>query len=265
MPTIPIEEAISRVQDAGFKAVEIVPVKVERDPKVDDWMAYFSPVKRREIRSLLRGFETVTVHSSSLGVNICDPDPAERQRAIARYNALLEFAVDIGAPTVTAHSGNAGDLGLTDRYHVEYGRIAAEYAARHELTAGYEFFCPHVIARIDSPHFGINFDIGHAAQRMPPSRAKCTQGVLEWIERMLPVIVEFHVHGVFIDGTSMIDHQPIHRNTALDYARIVSLLTERDYDGPLILEIEVPCDPEPKMAYCREAKRELLAGCSTKA
>jgi sugar phosphate isomerase/epimerase len=69
---------------------------------------------------------------------------------------------------------------------------------------------------------------------MPPTLEKCTQGVIEWIERMMPFIVEFHVHGVHIDGTSMIDHQPFHRNTALDYARIMSLLVEVNYAGPIL-------------------------------
>jgi len=32
----------------------------------------------------------------------------------------------------------------------------------------------------------------------------------------MPVIVEFHVHGVWIDGKSMIDHQSFRRNTAPD-------------------------------------------------
>ena len=113
-------------------------------------------------------------------------------------------------------------------------------------------------------HFGLLFDIGHAAQRMPPSREACTLGVLAWIERMLPVIVEFHVHGVWIDDRSnvdrpsMIDHQSFQRNTALDYARIMALLAEKGYAGPLMLEIEFSADPETTIACCREAKRALL-------
>jgi sugar phosphate isomerase/epimerase len=259
MPRIPIEEAIGRIRDAGFGAIEVVPVKVEVDPQVDDWLDYFTPGKRQEIRSLLRAFATVTVHSSSLGVNICHPDPVERRRAAERYDALLEFAVDVDAPTVTLHSGDAGDPNLTDRYHVAYGRAAAEYAARHDLRAGYEFFSPDVIAQIGSPHMGLLFDIGHAAQRMSPSREECTQGVLAWIERMIPVVVEFHVHGVLIEGRSMIDHQSFRRNTALDYSRIMAMLTGAGYAGPLMLEIEVAADPETKLAYCQEAKRALLA------
>jgi sugar phosphate isomerase/epimerase len=227
MPEIPIEEAIGRICDAGFRAIEVVPVKVQRGPNVDEWLAYFSPARRKQVRSLLRAFETVTVHSSSLGVNICHLDAAERRRAAERYDALMTFAVDVGAQTATMHSGNAGDPGLTDKYHVAYGRTAAEQAARHRLTAGYEFFSPDVIAQIGSPHFGLNFDIGHAAQRMPPSREACTQGVMSWIERLMPVIVEFHVHGVTINGASMVDHQPLHRNTALDYGRIMALLREK--------------------------------------
>jgi sugar phosphate isomerase/epimerase len=263
MPRIPIEEAIARIREAGFGAIEVVPVKVEHDPSVEDWLDYFTADKRREIRSLLRAFETVTVHSSSLGANICHPDPLERRRAAERYDALLEFAVDVGAPTVTLHAGEAGDQDRTDRYHVEYGRTAAAYAARHGLAAGFEFFAPEVIAEIDSPHFGLLFDIGHAAReysraRMPPSREACTQGVLAWIDRMLPAIVEFHVHGVLIDGEKMIDHQSFRRNTALDYARIMALLTEKGYEGPLMLEIEFPANPETTIAACREARQALL-------
>jgi sugar phosphate isomerase/epimerase len=258
MPRIPIEEAIGRIRDAGFCAIEVVPVKVEHDPNVGDWLGYFTPGKRREIRSLLRAFTTVTVHSSSLGVNICHPDSAQRRRAAARYDALLEFAADVGAHTVTLHAGESGEPTKTDRYHVEYGRTAAAYAALHNLVAGFEFFAPQVIAQIDSPHFGLLFDIGHAAQRMPPSREVCTQGVVAWIERMLPVIVEFHVHGVWIDGRSMIDHQSFRRNTALDYARIMALLAAKGYVGPLMLEIEFSADPETTIACCQEAKLALL-------
>ena len=271
MPRIPIEEAIGRIRDAGFGAIEVVPVKVEHDPAIDDWLDYFTPGKRKEIHSLLAAFATVTVHSSSLGVNICHPDPLERRRAAERYDALLEFAADVGAPTVTLHAGDAGDPNLTDRYHVEYGRAATQVATRHDLAAGYEFFSPDVIARIGSPHWGLLFDIGHAAQRMPaaqrepaaqrgpPTREECTRGVLAWIERMLPVIVEFHAHGVRIEGRSMIDHQSFQHNTALDYTRIMALITNKGYDGPLMLEIEIPADPETTLAHCQEARRALLA------
>ena len=148
MPRIPIEAAIGRIREAGFRAIQVVPVKVEHDPNVKDWRDYFTPDKRREIRALLRAFPTVTVHSSSLGVNICHPDPAQRRRAAERYDALLEFAVDVGAPTVTLHAGDAGDPAETDRYHVEYGQRAAAYAAEQGLVAGYEFFRPEVIAQI---------------------------------------------------------------------------------------------------------------------
>ena len=134
MPRIPIEEAIGRIREAGFRSIEIVPVKVEHDPNVGDWLGYFTPGKRKEIRSLLRAFTTVTVHSSSLGVNICHPDPALRRRAAERYDALLEFAVDVGAPTVTLHAGDAGAATETDRYHIEYGRTAAAYAAQSDLN-----------------------------------------------------------------------------------------------------------------------------------
>jgi len=257
MPQIPIEETIGKIQAAGFEAIEIVPVKVMGYSNID-WIEYFTPTKRKEMKSLLETFEIVTVHSSSLGVNICHTDAIQRQQAVQRYNALMEFAVDIGAQIVTMHSGDAGNQNITDKYHVEYGKTAAEYAARQNLMAGYEFFNPDVIAQIDSPHFGINFDIGHAAQRMPPSLEQCTQGVIEWIELLMPFIVEFHVHGVFIDGASMIDHQPFHRNTALDYSRLISLLREKNYEGPLMLEIEIPSEPETTIAYCKEAKMELL-------
>ena len=87
MPSIPIEDAIGRIPDAGFKAIEIVPAKVQRDSNVDYRIEYFFPAKRQEIKALLSAFETVTVHSSSLGVNICHPDSAERRRAEDRYDA----------------------------------------------------------------------------------------------------------------------------------------------------------------------------------
>ena len=111
MPQIPIEEVIGRIRDAGLGAIEVVPVKVDHDPNIGDWLDYFTPAKRREIRSRLRAFTTVTVHSSSLGVNICHPDLAQRRRAAERYDALAEFAADVGASTVTLHAGDAGSNG----------------------------------------------------------------------------------------------------------------------------------------------------------
>jgi len=267
MRGIPIEEAVVRISRAGFKAIEVVPVKVQRDANIDYWLEYFDVTKRREMKSLLEPFEIVTVHSSGLGVNICHENGVERRRAADRYNALMEFAADINArneverrsgfsQVVTFHSGRSDNPAMTDKYHIEYGRIAAEYATANNLVAGYEFFRPEVIAQIDSPHFGINFDIGHAAQRMPPSRDECTQGVLSWIAKMMDVIVEFHVHGVYTDGTSMFDHQPFHNNNALDYGHITSFLAGK-YQGPLMFEI-VSGDAEASLADCVCAKKQLL-------
>jgi hypothetical protein len=76
----------------------------------------------------------------------------------------------------------------------------------------------------------------------------------------MPTIVEFHVHGVWIDGTSMVDHQSFRRNTALDYGQIMALVTELGYEGPLMLEIEFAAGPETTIAACQEARRALL-GC----
>ena len=256
MPGIPIEEAVVRILRAGFKAIEVVPVKVQQGSNIDYWLEYFDVMKRREMKSLLEAFDTVTVHSSSLGVNICHEDDAERRRAADRYNALMEFAADINGQVVTFHSGRSDNPAMTDKYHIEYGRIAAEYAEANNLVAGYEFFSPEVIAQIDSPHFGINFDIGHAAQRMPSSRDECTQGVLSWIEKMMNVIVEFHVHGVYTDGASMFDHRPFHNNNALDFGQITSFLAEK-YWGPLMFEI-VSGDAEASLADCVYAKKQLL-------
>ena len=54
MEGISIEEAIGKIRDAGFKAIEVVPVKVQRDSNIDYWVEYFDATKRREIALLLK-------------------------------------------------------------------------------------------------------------------------------------------------------------------------------------------------------------------
>jgi sugar phosphate isomerase/epimerase len=277
-----IKFGVNRIRDAGFKTVEIAPgqFRSAAGKNAETFLKNaFGEGDRMDLRDLLKPFRTVTVHGSNIIIHV----PGEREEAEEEqwgpYLELMRLARDIGARLVTFHSlhpPEGGSLKQEEmaRYHIEFGKLAAEYAQKWDLLVGfelathYQFFLKNrIIDRIASPRFGILLDLGHVALHFSPS-ADITDPVLRIAEANIDKILEFHAGGVQFTSQGLREHRPLDRNNILDHGKLMELLERKNFQGPLIFEIffqsskpeQAPASFSENLDVCIAAKQQVLRG-----
>ncbi len=272
--------AVNRIRDAGFKTVEIAPgqFRTVAGKNAEAFLkSAFGEEDRRGLRDLLKPFHTVTVHGSGIIIHVPGGREEGKEELWAPYLELMRFARDIGARLVTFHSlqppkGGSLDQEQMARYHIQFGKVAVEYAQKWALLAGYElatqyqFFLENaIIDRIGSPRFGLLLDLGHVALHF--SRPEdITESVLQLAEKCLNQTWEFHAGGVQVTSQGLREHRPLDRHNLLDHGKLMNLLKREDFRGPLIFEIfyqsskpeQTPASFTENIAACAEAKQEIL-------
>ena len=275
-----IKFAVNHIRNAGFMTVEIAPGQF-RSVAGKNAEAFlknaFGEEDRRDLRDLLKPFHTVTVHGSGLIIHVPGGKEEGKDELWAPYLELMRFSRDIGACLVTFHSlqppkGESLDQEEMARYHVQFGKVAAEFGQKWDLLAGYEaathyqFFLENrIIDRIGSPRFGILLDLGHVALNFSRS-ADITESVLQVAEECLDQTWEYHAGGVHPTSQGLREHRPLDRHNLLNHGRLMNLLDGKDFRGPLIFEIffqsskpeQTPAFFTENLEVCAEAKQEIL-------
>ncbi len=279
-----LEEIISQVRAAGLDTLEIVPADyqgVMGYPTVRSaglWPRTFGQEERRRLRALIEDFSIVTVHGPHLGgLNLASINPGIRAETQRQFVECIELAVDLGVRIVTFHSGdfNWGYLeppaDVITR-GVEFGRIAAEHAEKHDLVMGYEVGPPlvtDIIDAIGSDRFGLHLDLGHAVHEglrqgraveqsvSGAGGAVATAHILNYVRHFAGRIVEVHVHGAYVHSLGVEDHQPLDRNNIIDFPRVISELKATGFAGPFVFEL-MGNDVATVLAYCRQGKDRLV-------
>ncbi len=277
-----IRFAVNAIRNAGFKAIEISPGQfrsVAGNAAEFFLKSAFPEKDRRDLRALLAGLHTVTVHGSNIILRVPGGGKEVKEETWNPYLELMRFARDIGAQLVTFHSlqpPEGGSLNEEEmaRRHVEFGKVAAEYAEKWDLRAGFElathyrFFLNHgIIERIGSPRFGILLDLGHLALHFP-DEANITNPVLQVAGECLDQTFEFHAGGVQITPQGLREHRPLDKYNILDHARLMDLVKRKKFRGPIVFEIffqtanpeQTPSSFEENLDACTAAKRLLLSG-----
>jgi len=235
---MPLAQAIERAFEGGFQLFELVP-RLYGGPERFDEQA------RRNLRAELARFQRVTVHTSGptlpdgRRVNIASPDGTIRRKSAEHYLGHIRLALDLDAEAVTLHPGRSeGDTSPAQarQANLAFARMAIEEAGDSDLQMGYEYFDLELTREIGHPRFGLLFDVGHAALAL---ESDITPGILEWMEKLFPHIVQFHVHGVrLLEGGGKQDHLPLQANEAIDYAQVVQAMEAQGFAGPVVFEIE---------------------------
>ena len=259
LSSTPPWEAIRLVREAGFAGIELVPHLYGGPEAID-------PAMRSRLREEMATFDVATVHSSGARLadgrraDIASADPAHREESVRHYLSLTELALDIGARLATFHAGywTAGEATPEQRQaHMECARRLCDGAATSDLILGFEYFDAGLAVEIDSPQFGVLFDVGHAALR---SEGDLTVGVLGMIGELCSLAVQYHIHGVHVaeDGRK-IDHRALEESNGVDYARAIRAIKRTGFAGPLMLEIEAWSrgDPRQTLDASLRARDEL--------
>ena len=274
-PARDIMSVIETAQSAGFRAIEVVPAQFQPltgNETISYLQTAYGRKERAELKDMLRSFNLVTVHGSKIIIDVTDG--ARGKELWEPYMQLMHLAHDIGAHIVTFHDLRRGPNWKSvaqeemAHCHVEFGRIAAEYAEEWGILSGFEltennlefFFQHNIMDRIESRQFGLLIDIGHIAMGFADS-ANITGQVLEVIAEHLDQVVEFHAGGVVKMPGGLKEHRPLDENDLLDQAQIGRLLRDKEYENAIIFEIFYKsAEPEQVTASFRRNLEACLEG-----
>ena len=251
-----------------MRAIELVPVEWAGHsgyPRTRRSVGFhpdtLEPADRHRLAESCSRFDAVSIHGAGADLNVAAHNSGIRRESVRQCLGLLELARDIGAGCVTYHPGQYPKQLLDDEIlrsrNVDLGVRAAERAEKYGLVVGYEVLGAggmrhfehllDVIHRIDSPRFGLNFDIGHAVMLGSPPP-------YQWLEAFAGRIVHVHLHGSFHRPDRGVEtHVPLDYDDCYDLADLFQRIRAGGFDGSMIFEIISP-SMEKYLGYAAQGK-----------
>ncbi len=199
----------------------------------------------REIRTLLDDHGLRPLSLTPLDVDMAHPDPKIRNKAIEYYLRLLDFAAEIGAPTLACHGAVGRVRPITtleeeETFFLEGVARIAERACTMDIKIALEVLNRYeshllntatqvkgVLERLDSPAVGVLLDTYH----MNIEEADLVSAIWEVREYLILLhVADSNRRGI---GKGHVPFVPIFR-----------MLGRVGYRGPVILECTAP-GPDP--------------------
>lgn len=256
-----VEEAIDRVAALGFGGIEIM----ADEPHL--WPMDVSPQRAAEVRrrieaagltiSNVNAFMMTKIESFHRPSWI-EPDRSYRELRVEHTRRSLTLAKQLGARCITTEPGGPVPDGMSWKAafetFVETLKPVYDHAEREGvmllvepepelLIENAEQFAA-LADRIDSPMFGLNYDVGHFYCVADPL-GETIRGLAKYIR---------HFHFEDIAATRVHEHL-IPGRGAIDFREVFDAIREIDYDGWLTIEL-YPYLDDPDAAG-REAAEHL--------
>lgn len=257
-----LDDAIARIADIGFAGVEIM---------ADDPHVWPLEVSDARIDSIRRAIENAGVEISNVNAFMMtaiqdfwhpswiEPDPTRRRQRIDHTKASLTFARRIGATRITTEPGGPLPQGITFDQAMDRFVEGLSEALRHAEEVGVQLLVEpepdllienaeqflELAKRIDSPMFGLNFDIGHfycVNEHLP-----------EAIARLAHCTKHYHIEDI---AATRIHEHLIPGHGAIDFAGVFDAIARTGYDGWITVEL-YPYLDDPDAAGL-EAKQYLI-------
>lgn len=257
-------EAIARIAALGYRGVELMADRPHA------WPADATPRKLEAIRSALarHGLEISNLNAFMMNA-VGDPrhvywhpswierDEALREIRLQHTEDALRMAARLGAPCITTEPGGPLEPDMTREWATEVFvkglnrvlRVAEEVGVlllvepEPGLLIENTEQCLDLCARMASPAFGVNFDIGHlfcVGDDLPES-----------VERLSPFIRHYHVEDI---AASRIHHHLVPGEGAIDFAGVFDAIGRSGYDGWITVELYPEVD-DPDGAGDRARRR----------
>ena len=245
-------QALDVAYEAGFGAIEIIPADFHGNcgyPRTVMSVGFnLDTITDQEIAHLAQStsrFQRRHVHSHCRGVNIASRNPGIAAESERQFMQCAELAAKIDAQLLTYHMGipeYQEEIDYDDfiiEKNIEFGKRIADFAEKHNLTAGYEnlggFPSPQqmrqILDGIGSSRFGLQFDLGHSFM-LPP------HDPFVWLELLGGRIVGLHLHGTYHrPDRGYENHQSLEMEGCMDLAVLRTKLTDHGFSGQITLEI----------------------------
>jgi sugar phosphate isomerase/epimerase len=262
-----IEETIRRIAAAGYHGIELLADVPHA------WPAGLLPERVESIRRSLDAAGLAISNINAFMMNaIADPrqpywhpawiDPDPHYRAIRREHTkrALALARELSAPHITTEPGGPLAEGQTRRtgFDIFYEELMPCVERAEDLGVGLliepepglliERFDEYLelMARIDSPRVGLNFDIGHAY---------CVgEDPQDWVARMAEHTVHYHLEDI---AATRVHQHLVPGRGAVDFHATLRAIDETGYSGWLTVELYPYLDSPDDAA--REARAYLAA------
>ena len=239
----PIRDAISRIARLGYAGIEIM---------ADVPHAWPASTSEREIDEISRllaenGLTISNINAFMMNAvgdfwhpSWIDPDPDVRRVRIRHTIDALSMARRLGATCITTEPGGPVPAGMSYESAMDIFVDGLNEALRHAETQGVKLLvepepellienvdqCLELAARIDSPMFGVNFDIGHfyCVNELLPEAV----GRLQHLTRHYHFedIAETRVHKHLIPGRG-----------SIDFASVFQAIDRTGYDDWITVEL----------------------------
>ena len=261
-----IAEAIDRVAALGYKAIELMADVPHA------WPADTTNVQVGEIRRRLeaKGLAISNVNAFMMNAvqdfwhpSWIEPDLAFRRKRVKHTIASLEMARRLGAKRITTEPGGPLPPGMSRDAAMEAFVAGLREALKCAEDEGVELLVEpepgllienaaqflELAEQIESPMFGLNFDVGHFYCVGEPL-AETVGRLAKWTRHYhLEDIAATRVHQHLVPGTG-----------AIDFAKTLAAIQSTGYDGWLTVELYPYLDdPDGAGAAAREYLVPMLA------
>jgi len=260
--SMPLEEALKHIRDAGFTEVEINADKTHLDPRV------FPRSKLPHLKRLLNdlGLHPNSVHAPIDGVDLSAESPEIKEQSIDLLTKTLEYCRAIECPIMVTHPNHSNSLPLgreamkknsiealreVIKKAEELGvKVAIENMIEKDGRFGSRIFeLIEIIESIGSPYLGICLDTGHI-NLLPSSVTSMREEIL----RAGRYLWTLHVH----DNNGEKDyHWPIGEGN-IDWSQVIKALREINYRGVFMMEIQERGDPDILARRCLRIATDML-------
>ena len=209
-----------------------------------------NPVPEGYLQGLRRHafLQGLTVSGTAIGNTFTHPAGPERDREIAHTKAWIDYAVQLGAPTIRIFAGNVQKGTTPDQakqWTIEAIRTCCEYAAPRGIILALENHggivsmaddLVDIVRAVESDWFGVNWDSGNVRGADPYGE----------LAKLAPYAVTAQIK-------TKVGGAPA------DFARVLEVLRKVNYRGWLALEYEDEADPKTAVPPLIEKLQKLIA------
>lgn len=258
----PLAEAIDRIAAIGYQGIEIMADVPHA------WPAATTDADIAEWRKAIDGYGLTITNVNAFMMNSVqdfwhpswiEPDPLYRRLRIEHTTRALTMARKMGAASITTEPGgpleqgvsrtDAMDMfvdGLTEALaHAEQEGVLLLVEPEPGLLIESATQFLELADRIESPAFGLNFDVGHFYCVGDP--------LSETVERLKEYTRHYHLEDI---AASRVHEHLIPGAGAIDFRSTLDAIRRTRYDGWLTVEL-YPYLDDPDRAGCQA--RDFLA------
>lgn len=238
-----IEEAISRIATLGYQGIELM----ADQPHV--WPPTTTDLRIAAVREQLAHHELTISNVNAFMMNAVqdfwhpswiEPTSDGRRRRIQHTLDALKMARKLGALCVTTEPGGPLEPGMTRKTAMDHFVAGLGEALRCAEGEGVELLVEpepgllvenadqflELAERVDSPAFGLNFDIGHFYCVSEP--------LAETVERLKTHTRHYHVEDI---AASRVHKHLVPGRGAIDFAALLPVIHATGYRGWITVEL----------------------------